>query len=79
MKKFLPKFYDLTEGDKDLRVYFDYEPAEQQYFNPLVGIGSPGYPACVEIVRIEPPVILSPEEIEQVEQEIIERIEAELE
>lgn len=79
MKKLpkLPDHYVITVDDVDLKCYFDFDLGEEQWFDARAGVGSPGYPAYVELVNTEPDVNLSPAGVEYVEQEIMDRIDAE--
>jgi len=70
----LPNHYVITVDDVELKCYFDFDPGEEQWFDARAGVGSPGYPAFVELVKTEPDVNLSPTGVEYVEQEIMDRI-----
>jgi hypothetical protein len=72
----LPDHYVITVDDVDLKCYFDFDPGEEQWFDARAGVGSPGYPACVELVKTEPDINLSPAGVDYVEQEIMDRIDA---
>ena len=52
MKVKLPSEMTVFDGDKEFLVRFDYDPGERQWFNPLLGEGSPGYDATVTIYQI---------------------------
>ena len=42
----------VTDDETDVRVKFDYFPGEDQWFDARQGVGSPGYPASVEITEV---------------------------
>ena len=44
---------ELTWGDADLVVTGEYVRAERQWFDPRIGIGSPGYPSEFRIESVE--------------------------
>lgn len=44
---------ELTYRDEVLVVIGDYIKAERPYFDPVLGIGSPGYPSEFRIERVE--------------------------
>ena len=72
----LPDHYVINVDDVDLKCYFDYDPGEAQYFDARAGVGSPGFPPFVELIKTEPDVNLSPAGIAYVEQAIMDRIDA---
>ena len=44
---------DLIAGTEDgIRVRYDYDKGEEQWFDARAGVGSPGYPASVEITEV---------------------------
>lgn len=44
---------ELTWGDAEIVVTGEYIRAERQFFDPRIGIGSPGYPSEFRIEAIE--------------------------
>lgn len=48
----LPTEMQLFVGDVPVLVRFDFQPGEQQWFDPRKGVGSPGYEVEVDITGI---------------------------
>ena len=42
-----------TDEGVEFKVYFDYDPGEDQWFDARAGVGSPGYPATAEITGVD--------------------------
>ena len=54
MKPRIPQYFTFqTDDGHDFRVAFDFDPGEEQSWNGLTGVGSPGYPASVEITDVD--------------------------
>ena len=77
----VPEFIELFDSeDKPFRVRFDYDEGEDQWFDARAGVGSPGYPASVEVTEVDfgngwqTVENISPKVIEQAEQAIWEEI-----
>ena len=70
----LAPHYMIYIRDVEHKVSYDFDPGESQWFDARAGVGSPGYPAHVEIVEIDPPIELTEAEADAVEQEIMDRI-----
>ena len=48
----LPSELWLFHEDVPFCVRFDYDRGEDQWFDARAGVGSPGYPACVQINEV---------------------------
>jgi hypothetical protein len=50
----IPEFVTCeTDEGVEFKVYFDYDPGEDQWFDARAGVGSPGYPASIEIMEVD--------------------------
>ena len=79
MKVKLPEFTTVTFRDADARAWFDYDPGEEQWFDARAGVGSPGYPASLEVYKVEQSgveVIPTEEEMKDIDRQISDEINA---
>lgn len=44
--------WEIDDGT-EIKVYFEYDPGEDQWFDARAGVGSPGYPPSVEITEVD--------------------------
>lgn len=79
----IPKYFELFDSeDVVFKAAFDYDEGEEQWFDARAGVGSPGYPAMVELTAVdfgkgwEDPNLYPQLNIERVEEEIMEKIDA---
>lgn len=50
----VPEFIEMhDDDDRPFKVRFDYDPGEEQWFDARAGVGSPGYPAGVEVYEVD--------------------------
>lgn len=50
----VPEFVTCeTDEGVEFKVYFDYDPGEDQWFDARAGVGSPGYPSSIEITGVD--------------------------
>lgn len=77
----VPEFITLHDDeDKPFRVRFEYDPGEDQWFDAQAGVGSPGYPASVDLYEIDfgkgwEPIETYPQlNTDQIEQKVWEEI-----
>lgn len=76
----IPEFVELEDSYVKLRVRFDYDAGEDQWFDAKAGVGSPGHPASIEVTAVdfgrgwESPETYPQLNIEACEQEIMDTI-----
>jgi hypothetical protein len=44
--------WEIDDGT-EIKVYFEYDLGEAQWFDARAGVGSPGYPPSVEITEVD--------------------------
>lgn len=44
--------WEIDDGT-EIKVYFEYDPGEAQWFDARAGVGSPGYPASIQIKEVD--------------------------
>lgn len=77
----IPESLKILLRGHEVEAFFDYDRGEDQWFDALKGVGSPGYPASVEVTKlinafgVEIPLDTVHEvELESMEQQLIDRI-----
>lgn len=73
------RFHDVTWGDAEVKLEYEFTDGEPQSWNGLTGIGHPGSPASVSILQmlvngvwIDPDGLVHPDLIDRWETEIAE-------
>jgi hypothetical protein len=75
----------FAPDDAPFLVRYDYDAGEEQWFDARAGVGSPGYPASVQLTEVnfgakwETPDAYPQLDVEAIEHEIMERIDQEAE
>jgi hypothetical protein len=76
----VPEHLIVTLRDQEVRVWFDFDPGEDQWFDARAGVGSPGYPASIDNISLDldnttkSDWVLTDAELEDAEQQIWDQL-----